>query len=506
MGTRVIIIDGYVDEPAQFGVPPYISPNSRYVYGCYVNRGVYPEYYTIDQIRDNDLWNTLNGYDHLVLLGGVSVPGKYVGGNPLKYLELERIAVSSPKPLKIYHGPYTSGYTSAGGKTAKAITNIGELYDCPVTGNIETYLFHLLKGDLPPENIIRDPEIQGIVAPLGAQVIRQHPSYPDIINEIEVSTGCERKVHCSFCTEPLFYGRYRERRLKDILNEIGSLSENGAKYFRLGRAANIIAYGSSGGEPSPEKLKGLYSGIREICPDLQMLHTDNANPGYIADYSDSEKCIEIISEYNTPGDSLSFGVESFDETVIKMNNLGLNPEKVIKACEIVNRIGGVRKDGIPSLLPGINLLFGLIGETKATYQINFDYLEKMKELNLLIRRINMRKVMIFPNTPLYRYVEKNRIKHFTKAFIKLKDRIREEIDKPMLEKIFPVGTVIKDVIIEYTKGNISFGRKLGTYSILIGIREKLQTGKKVAVKITEHGYRSITGTLIDDQEDNDGRI
>ena len=110
--------------------------------------------------------------------------------------------------------------------------------------------------------------------------------------------------------------------MKDILNEIGSLSENGAKYFRLGRAANIIAYGSSGGEPSPEKLKGLYSGIREICPDLQMLHTDNANPGYIADYSDSEKCIEIISEYNTPGDSLSFGVESFDETVIKMNNLG----------------------------------------------------------------------------------------------------------------------------------------------------------------------------------------
>ena len=66
----------------------------------------------------------------------------------------------------------------------------------------------------------------------------------------------------------------------------------------------------------------------------------------------------------------------------------------------MNRIGGVRKDGIPSLLPGINLLFGLIGETKATYQINFDYLEKMKELNLLIRRINMRKVMIFPNTPL----------------------------------------------------------------------------------------------------------
>lgn len=500
MKTRVIIIDGYVDEPAQFGVPPYISPDVRYVFGCYINRGVQPEYYTIDQIREREMWNSLNNCDHLILLGGVSVPGKYVGGNPLKYLELERIAKSAPKPLKIYHGPYTSGYTSAGGKTAQEIKNIGELYDCPVTGNIETYLYHLLKGDMPSESIGRDPEIQGIVAPLGAELIRQHPSFPDVICEIEVSTGCERKAHCSFCTEPLFYGRYAERGVKDILSEIEKLSENGARYFRLGRAANIIAYGSGGGQPAPERLRTLYTGIRKICPDLRMLHTDNANPGYIARYPEAEECVEIIAEYNTAGDSLSFGVESFDEGVISKNNLGIEPDRIIKACEMVNRIGSVRKDGIPALLPGINLLFGLIGETRETYEIDFDYLRRIKERNLMIRRINLRKVMIFPGTPLYRYTEKNKIKHFNKEFLKLKERIREEIDRPMLEKIFPVGTIINDVMIEYRKGNIAFGRKLGTYSILIGIRDQLKVGDKVSVKITEHGYRSITGVVIRDQE------
>jgi radical SAM superfamily enzyme with C-terminal helix-hairpin-helix motif len=504
METRVIIIDGYVDEPAQFGVPPYISPNIRYVFGCYVNRGVYPEYYTIDQIRKGDLWHSLNSCDHLVLLGGVSVPGKYVGGNPIKYLELERIAQSAPKPLKIYHGPYTAGYTSAGGKKAVKIKNIDELFDCPVTGNIETYLFHLLKGDLPSESIGRDPEIQSIVAPLGAEVIKQHPNFPDLINEIEVSTGCERKVHCSFCTEPLFYGKYHERSVKDILDEIEKLSENGARFFRLGRAANIIAYGSGGDAPNPDRLKELYCGIRAVCPDLEMLHTDNANPGYIARYPSSERCIEIIAEYNTTGDSLSFGVESFDKEVIRKNNLGIDPDKIIQVCEIVNRIGGVRKEGIPSLLPGINLLFGLIGETKGSYGTDFDYLKRIQDKDLMIRRINIRKVMVFPDTPLYRYMENNRIKHFSREFLKLKDKIREEIDKPMLERIFPVGTIIKDVIIEYSKGNVSFGRKLGTYSILIGIREKIENGRKVDVKVTEHGYRSITGIVIDDQGVWDG--
>ncbi len=31
---KVVILDGYVDEPSNFGVPPYISPYPRYVAGA----------------------------------------------------------------------------------------------------------------------------------------------------------------------------------------------------------------------------------------------------------------------------------------------------------------------------------------------------------------------------------------------------------------------------------------------------------------------------------------
>ena len=496
MSSKIVIIDGYIDEPAQFGVPPYISPTCRYAYGGYMFYGVKPEYYTIDQIRENDLWNYLNTFHHLVLIGGVSVPGKYVGGNPLKYWELEKISQSAPHPLKIYKGPYTLGYTSKGGRDAQIIEQLNQLYDCPVTGNLETFLFHLLKGDLPPESIARDETVLKKIAPYSTQVIKQHPNFPDLICEIEVSTGCERKTHCSFCTEPIFYGKYFERQPADILLEVEKLANNGARYFRLGRAANILAYGYNSNPSDCSSLQILYSGIRQKCPSLGMLHTDNANPGFIQNHQNfSEKAIEIISNYNTTADSLSFGVESFDKAVIQQNNLAIEPESIIKACKTVNRIGGFLKDGIPTLLPGINLLFGLIGETSNTYDINFDYLKKMLDQGILLRRINIRKAMVFPETPLYRYTQKHKIKTHSREFRKFKEKVREEIDMPMLKKIYPYGTLINDVIIEYNKGNISFGRKLGTYAILIGIRKKIKPGIKVDVRVTDHGYRSITGVI-----------
>lgn len=500
MSNKIVIIDGYIDEPAQFGVPPYISPICRYAFGCYMFYGVKPEYYTIDQIRKNELWNYLNNFDHLVLIGGVSVPGKYIGGNPLKYKELERISQFAPHPLKIYHGPYTLGYTSKGGWDAHVIENLNKLFDCPVTGNLETFLFYLLKGDLPAESIERNETVFEMIAPLGAQIIGQHPNFPNLICEIEVSTGCERNTHCSFCTEPLFYGKYHERSPEKVLNEIEELVKNGARYFRLGRAANILAYGYAQQKSEVLFLERLYSGIREQCQSLGMLHTDNANPGFIQkEPLTSEKALEIISQYNTTGDSLSFGVESFDSTVIQQNNLAIEPDEVIASCEKVNRIGGFLKDGIPALLPGINILFGLIGESTKTFDINFNYLKKIMEQGILLRRINIRKAMVFPETPLYRYKQKHKIKSHTREFIKFKEKVREEIDKPMLKKIFPSGTIIKDVIVEYNKGNISFGRKLGSYAILIGIRKKIKPGSKIDVRITEHGYRSITGVIVNEE-------
>ncbi|MFB6200488.1 MAG: radical SAM protein, partial [Halorhabdus sp.] len=82
----VTIVDGYVDEPAHFGVPPYISTYPRYTAGALVDAGVPREritYHTIDALREeNERWCDVAEADLTVYVGGMTVPGKYVGGTP----------------------------------------------------------------------------------------------------------------------------------------------------------------------------------------------------------------------------------------------------------------------------------------------------------------------------------------------------------------------------------------------------------------------------------------
>ena len=49
---RVLLIDGYIDDPAALGVPPYISPIIRAIAGAAMDAGAAVEYLSIDMIRN----------------------------------------------------------------------------------------------------------------------------------------------------------------------------------------------------------------------------------------------------------------------------------------------------------------------------------------------------------------------------------------------------------------------------------------------------------------------
>ena len=83
MPAEAYILDGYVDEPACLGVPPYLSPYIRTVAGALIGHKYAVRYLTIDQLRkDPQSINTLDRADLVVMIAGVTVPGKYLGGTP----------------------------------------------------------------------------------------------------------------------------------------------------------------------------------------------------------------------------------------------------------------------------------------------------------------------------------------------------------------------------------------------------------------------------------------
>ena len=90
---KYLILDCYVDEPACLGVPPFISPYPRYIYGALMCAGVNPgsiSYLTIDSMREQNFTFTEN-YDQVFLTGGAVVPGKYLGAKIGTLAEINRI-------------------------------------------------------------------------------------------------------------------------------------------------------------------------------------------------------------------------------------------------------------------------------------------------------------------------------------------------------------------------------------------------------------------------------
>lgn len=488
---KALIIDGYIDEPAALGVPPYISPQIRYAAGALAFNGIESKYLTIDQIREKNNKN-FNDYDYLIIICGTTVPGHYLRGTPINLNEIKQIFDLNKYPLKIIGGPITKGYTITGGKSAKILKDyLYDTVDFIVEGALENFL---LKYPISNDYSLYEGsnyEIIDKVSLLGSYIVKTHPYYPDIIAEIEISKGCDRtEGFCNFCTEPIIYGKYKEREVASIVEEIKNLKHNGVANFRFGRSANFLAYGITynKGKANSKIFEELYSEARKYS---NILHTDNANPKFIIDnIEESKKILEIITKYNTSGDVLSFGVESFDEEVCKKNNINHKPHEILEAIRIVNEIGSCRDmNNVPKLLPGINLLYGLDGESKNTFLINKKYLDQIMKENLLLRRINVRQVMRFPDTKLYQSNKKNKVNK--KEFNSFKNNM-DSYNNNMLKKVFPMGTKLDNIIIEKNKGDISFGRQLGTYPILCGVSKKIDKYEKINGIVVNHGFRSLT--------------
>ena len=276
---------------------------------------------------------------------------------------------------------------------------------------------------------------------------------------------------------------------EDILAEARRLRENGVRNIRIGGQTCIISYGSldknDPPRPDPEAVKELFHGIKEL--EFETVHVDNANPAVIATYpEESMEILRTIAECCTAGNVLALGMESADPVVIKENNLNSTPELTLQAIRMINEVGAERgENGMPRLLPGLNLIYGLDGETSGTYDLNKEFLHKVLDENLLIRRINIRQVLPVRREFTVR-VNPNRFK-------KNKEEIREEIDREMLKRMVPKGTVLRNVFTEIHDGNTTFGRQIGSYPLLVGIPYPLELGKCYDIVVTDWGMRSITG-------------
>lgn len=487
--TKVTIIDGHTDEPSCLSVPPSLGPLPRYLAGAALSAGCEVAYLTIEQVRESAKLPSKS--DVTVIIAGSTVPGKYLGGIPASKQETLGIANSIQGKVKVLAGPAAVFCPKA------ELSGFDLVCD---KGNADLSIKSLIENGLDADKITQEYAGHAVseFAVKGASIVRQHQNFPDyLIAEIETYRGCPYRK-CSFCSDTTYKGPVSFRPIGEILAEVEALYMEGVRAFRLGNQPDLFSYQAVEGKPNPEAIEKLFSGIRKVAPELKVLHIDNVNPATIARHPrEAEEIAKTIAKYHTSGDVAALGIESADPKVIRENNLKASPEESLLAIELLNKIGSkIGNSGLPELLPGLNFVFGLKGETKETFRLDFEFLKGLLEKKLLVRRINLRQVQPIPGTELAEIGDKIARKH-RRLFRSFKFKAREQVDRPMLSFVLPKGTLLRDVYAEVydEKEKLTYCRQLGSYPILVGVPDRLELKIFHNLKVVDYGFRSVTGLL-----------
>ena len=516
-----LVLDGYEDEPAAFGVPPYVGFHIRYLCGVLEQHNIEYQYMTIDQWRElvreqgeSGIESLMTSLDGFACIAGAVVPGKYLRGTPISVREMKDVVRGLPSEIPAILGGWAiRGWRQQGWNPLRKNLFLA-VQDTDAT--LDNYL---TSGAW--KHMRRDAGQWTRWAHLGAQskAVKFHPDLGDDTNpgpltyEVEVYQGCVRyKRGCKFCIEPK-KGVPVWRSPEDIIQEVKLAHDLGVKHVRLGGMTDTYTYMAEGVKeleypiPNPEPIAKLLHGLRED-ERLEILHTDNGNPSIIAENLEpSEEITKTLVETLSDGAVLSFGLESADTAVHEANWLNCDSAQLKTAIRLINKYGATRGPrGLPKLLPGLNFIAGLNGETKQTYHKNFALLQELRNENLLLRRINIRQVEGegFQEIP-------------QQEFNNFKQNVRDEIDKPLLQQLFPLGQILRSVHWEshggrtrlpahlgpehtdqgcYGKAGITFGRQIGAYPILIGTEYLIPLESSSDILVTGHGARSITGMEI----------
>jgi Uncharacterized Fe-S oxidoreductase len=244
---------------------------------------------------------------------------------------------------------------------------------------------------------------------------------------------------------------------------------------------------------NPKKIEELFKKIWDSCPNIKTLHIDNVSPHNV-NTAIGEKITEIVAKYTTEGNITPFGIESFDPTIREKCNLNGNLDDIHKSIAIINKYGKERgMNGLPKLLPGINIIFGLDGQTDKTLKYNLENFDKILKSGNWVRRVFVRKLTSPYGEQFDKYTEEE-----LNEFKKWSSKIEEKFIIPMLKEVFPIGLEISDLRMEMFKDGNSILRQMATCPIRVVIKNtKLELDKFYKIKVIGYiGNRTILGALV----------
>ncbi len=203
------------------------------------------------------------------------------------------------------------------------------------------------------------------------------PFDPEIMhNAIEITRGCP--YSCTYCGTPGLFGNKMRHRSIDAISRY-------AKFLRDIRfiSPNAFSYGSDGVHPRIEKIELL---LRTLSPGRIFFGTfpSEVRPDFIND-----RILELISDYCT-NTTINLGGQSGSQRILKL---------IKRKHTVDDIIIGVEKCLEHGLIPAVDVIFGLPGETELDQN---DTLTLIQWLTGRGGRVHSHYFMPLPGTALER--------------------------------------------------------------------------------------------------------
>ena len=409
---KVLVVDGFNDQPFGLGVPPFLAVEPRYTAGaCWLrdskSRVIYA---TIQDLRSGRKASLLRDADLVFVYAGVKEaspevrPSNFDARDTIPELQDLFDYIAYLDCPKILAGPYALLRAD----TAKERFGV----DAVVTGDMSKYAWNLLDPDASIDDV--DPAVRrtqedvSAFALPGAGLLVQNPGYPDFLScSVELYRGCPSSSAggCSFCHQR-FYTTVQYRPVEDVLAEVSKISELGCQNIVL-ESPCFFSYFSTptedgGVQLDPAAIEKLLEGIGRVAPELRSVHISSINPRVVADNpDDAKKILTAVMKNCSSANFPTLEVITFDDEVHLQNNTPASSEQSRQAIEIMAEAAGSSRAGLPSFLPTVELVYGLAAENEETATRNLEQLSEMAERGL-IRGVTARRLVPVPGTPIYK--------------------------------------------------------------------------------------------------------
>ena len=178
---------------------------------------------------------------------------------------------------------------------------------------------------------------------------------------LRIAEGCSNR--CAYCIIPALRGKYRSRRMEDILTEAKALSDSGVKECIV-IAQDITRYGID-----LYKEKKLPELLRALCQlDFHWIRLHYLYPEWIDD-----RLIDVIAREDKILKYLDIPLQHCNDKILKkMNRRG--DKKYL--CALLDKL----RERIPGLVLRTSIIAGLPGEGEEEFDELCDFLREQKLL------------------------------------------------------------------------------------------------------------------------------